>query len=51
MTKFLTSTLSNKIRIFSEKKEDIFAILLDCCIEALLISVSEQTEQTIETIL
>jgi hypothetical protein len=51
MTKFLTSTLSNKIRTFPEKKEDIFAMLLGCCIEALSISVSEQTEETIETIL
>jgi len=51
MTTFLTSILSNKIRIFPEKKEDIFAMLLDCCIEALLISVSEHTEQTIEIIL
>ncbi len=51
MTKFLTSTLSNKIRTFPEKKEDIFAILLGCCIEALSISVSEQTEETIEIIL
>jgi len=51
MTKFLTSTLTNKIRTFPEKKEEIFAMLLGCCIEALSISVSEQTEETIETIL
>jgi hypothetical protein len=51
MTKFLTSTLSNKIRTFPEKKEDIFAMLLGCCMEALSISVSEQTEETIEIIL
>jgi hypothetical protein len=51
MTKFITSTLSNKIRTFPEKKEDIFAMLLGCCMEALSISVSEQTEETIEIIL
>ena len=48
MTKFITSTLSNKIRTFPEKKEDIFAMLLGCCIEALSISISEQTEETID---
>ncbi|UJR09975.1 hypothetical protein I4U23_014199 [Adineta vaga] len=51
MTKFITSTLSNKIRTFPEKKEDIFAMLLGCCIEALSISVSEQTDETVEDIL
>ncbi|CAF4354238.1 unnamed protein product, partial [Adineta steineri] len=51
MTKFITSTLSNKIRTFPEKKEDIFAVLLGCCIEALSISISEQTEETIEDLL
>ncbi|CAF3293702.1 unnamed protein product [Rotaria sp. Silwood2] len=51
MTKFITSTLSNKIRTFPEKKEDIFAMLLGCCIEALSISISEQTELNIESIL
>jgi len=51
MTKLFTSTLSNKIRTFSEKKEDIFAMLLGCCIEALSVSISEQTDETIEIIL
>jgi len=51
MTKFITSTLSNKIRTFPEKKEDIFAMLLGCCIEALSISISEQTEETTGDIL
>ncbi|CAF4841473.1 unnamed protein product, partial [Rotaria sp. Silwood1] len=51
MTKFITSTLSNKIRTFPEKKEDIFFMLLGCCIEALSISISEQTEENIESIL
>lgn len=51
MTKFVTSTLANKLRTFPEKKEEIFAMLLGCCIEALSISVSEQTEETIDTIL
>ena len=38
MTKFLTSTLSNKIRTFPEKKEDMFAMLLGkiSVIEAIL---------------
>ncbi|CAF0968829.1 unnamed protein product [Rotaria sordida] len=51
MTKFITSTLSNKIRTFPEKKDDIFSMLLGCCIEALSISISEQTEDNIESIL
>lgn len=51
MTKFITSTLSNKIRTFPEKKEDIFAMLLGCCIEALSISITEQTDDTIDDIL
>ena len=51
MTKFITSTLANKIRTFPEKKEDIFAMLLGCCVEALSISISEQTEETTEAIL
>ncbi|CAF1153890.1 unnamed protein product [Adineta ricciae] len=51
MTKFITTTLTNKIRTFPEKREDIFAMLLGCCIEALSISVSEQTDETIEDIL
>jgi hypothetical protein len=51
MTKLLTSTLLNKIRTFPEKKEDIFSMLLGCCIEALSISISEQTDETIEIIL
>lgn len=51
MTKFITSTLNNKIRTFPERKEDIFSVLLGCCIEALSISVSEQTEENIEAIL
>jgi hypothetical protein len=51
MTKLFTSTLSNKIRTFPEKKEDIFAMLLGCCVEALSISISEQIDETIEIIL
>jgi hypothetical protein len=51
MIKSLTSTLSNKIKTFPEKKENIFAMLLGCCIEALSVSISEQTDETIETIL
>lgn len=51
MTKFITSTLSNKIRTFPEKKEDIFAMLLGCCVEALSISISDQNEENIESIL
>ncbi|CAF2246902.1 unnamed protein product [Rotaria magnacalcarata] len=51
MTKFITSTFSNKIRTFPEKKEDIFAMLLGCCVEALSISVSDQTEENIEAML
>ncbi|CAF4581628.1 unnamed protein product, partial [Rotaria sp. Silwood2] len=50
ITKFITSTLSNTIRTFPEKK-DIFSMLLGCCIEALSISISEQTEENIESIL
>ena len=48
MTKFLTSTISNKIRTFPDKKEEIFAMLLGCCVEALSISISEQTDETID---
>ncbi|CAF1137705.1 unnamed protein product [Rotaria sp. Silwood1] len=51
MTKFITSTLSNKIKTFSEKKEDIFPMLLGCCIQALSIFISKQIEETIEAIL
>ncbi|CAF4649793.1 unnamed protein product, partial [Rotaria sp. Silwood2] len=51
ITKFITSTLSNTIRTFPEKKEDMFSMLLGCCIEALSISISEQTEENIESIL
>jgi hypothetical protein len=47
MTKFLTSTLSNKIRTFPDKKEDIFAMLLGCCVNALSVSISEQTDEII----
>ncbi len=51
MTKLLTSTLVNQTRRFPEKKEDLFAMLLACCVDALSISISEQTDETIERIL
>jgi hypothetical protein len=50
MTKLLTSTLVNKTRRFPEKKEDLFVMLLACCVDALSISISEQTDETIERI-
>jgi hypothetical protein len=45
--KLLTSTLSNKIKTFPEKKEDIYAMLLGCCVNALSVSISEQTDEII----
>ncbi|CAF2888805.1 unnamed protein product [Rotaria sp. Silwood2] len=51
VTKFITSTFSNKIKTFPERKEDIFAMLLGCCVEALSISISKQADETIEAIL
>ncbi|CAF3113535.1 unnamed protein product [Rotaria sp. Silwood2] len=51
VTKFITSTFSNRIKTFPERKEDIFAMLLGCCVEALSISISKQTYETIEAIL
>ena len=51
MKKLLTSTLENKSRRFPAKKEDIFAMMLGCCVDALSISISEQTDQTVERIL
>jgi hypothetical protein len=50
MTKPLTSSLSNKTRTFPQSKEDIFALLLGCCVEALSVSILEQTDETVETI-
>jgi hypothetical protein len=44
MKQLLTSTLV-------KKTEDIFSILLACCVDALSISISEQTDETIERIL
>ena len=50
-TELLASALVDKIRRYSEKKEDLFMILFGCCVDALSTSVSEQTEETFERIL
>ncbi|CAF1187973.1 unnamed protein product, partial [Didymodactylos carnosus] len=42
---------SNKIRTFPDKKQDMFAMLLGCCIEALSISLTDQTMETTDSIM
>ena len=51
LTKLFTLTISNDQRMIPEKKENLFHLLLGCCVQALSTTITEQTDETMEAIL
>lgn len=51
LTKFFSLTLSNSHRIVPEKKENLFHVLLGCCVQTLSTQIPEPTDEVFEAIL